>query len=141
MRQSLSRFFSDFNELTIFIPVSLGEGRNIGSGSSEVKPDGGIVCAQEARSHGSSGSSRNMVLGPSQLGDIVATAEEGLDVARRLAQALTVLDQRDANESLAVFAKSDPRRHRDIGLFEQQLRESEAADPPEGWRNRRPGEH
>src|SRR5208283_210805 len=114
MRQSLSRFFSDFNELTIFIPVSLGEGRNIGSGSSEVKPDGGTVCAEEARSRGSSGSNRNMVLGPSQFGHVVSAAEEGFDVARRLAQALAVLDQRNANESLAVFAKSDPRRHRDI---------------------------
>jgi len=37
MRQFLSRFFSDFSELTIFIPVFLNEGRNIGTGVGEVK--------------------------------------------------------------------------------------------------------
>ncbi len=33
----------------------------------------------------------------------------------------TVLDESDADEALAVFAKTNPRRHRDIGAFEQQL--------------------
>ena len=37
MRQFLSRFFSDFSELTIFIPIFLGKDRNIGKQLSEVK--------------------------------------------------------------------------------------------------------
>ena len=37
MRQFLSRFFSDFSELTIFMPIFLGEDRNIGRQLNEVK--------------------------------------------------------------------------------------------------------
>ena len=52
-----------------------------------------------------------------------------------------VLDQRDADEPLAVFAEPDPRRDRDIGPLEQQLREFHRADAAKFLRDRRPGEH
>src|SRR6266851_6934720 len=74
---------------------------------------------------------RRRALGPAQLREVVAAGEEGLDVARCLAQALAVLDERDAHEALAVLAKADPRRDRDIGAFEQKLREGERADVAE----------
>src|SRR5215831_11790897 len=75
------------------------------------------------------------------LWNVVATRQEALNVAGRLAQALSVFDQRDADKSLAVFAKTDPWGDRDIGALEQELREGEAADRPKGGRHRRPGEH
>src|SRR6185437_2789580 len=71
----------------------------------------------------------------------IATAQEQLDVARRLAQALAVLDQGNADVALAVVAESHARRHRDIGLLEQQLGESQAAHRAEALGQRRPGEH
>ena len=74
-------------------------------------------------------------------GGVVAPGQKGLDVARRLAQPLAVLDERDADETLAVLAKTDPRRHRDIGAFKQELGKGEAADRAKRRRDRRPGEH
>src|SRR5215468_10974729 len=76
-----------------------------------------------------------------QFGDVVTTGEKGFDVARRLPQALTVLHEGNADEAFAIFAKTDPRRHGDIGPFEQELREGEAADRLKSGRDRRPGEH
>jgi hypothetical protein len=58
--------------------------------------------------------------------------EEPLDVARRLADAVLVLDQRDAHEIVAVLAEADARRDRDIGLLDQQLGEFERAELAEG---------
>src|SRR5262249_11555973 len=58
-----------------------------------------------------------------QLGGVVAAREERLDVARRLPQALAVLDERDPDKPLAIFAKAGAWRHRDIGALQQQLRE------------------
>jgi len=49
------------------------------------------------------------------------------DVAGRLTDALLVLDQRDAHEPLAVLAKCNARRHRHLGLLDQQLGEFQAA--------------
>src|ERR1700719_4184496 len=76
-----------------------------------------------------------------QLKHVVAAGEKGFDVACRLTQALPVLDQGDTDEPVPVFAKADTRRYRHIGLFEQQLREREAANRAEGRRDRRPSEH
>src|SRR5262249_32168891 len=45
--------------------------------------------------------------------------EEPPEIARGLADALFVLDQRDAHETFAVFAKPDAGRYRDLGLFDQ----------------------
>src|SRR5713226_4193910 len=78
---------------------------------------------------------RRGALGAAQFGEVVAAGEEGLDVARCLAQALAVLDERDAHEALAVLAKADPRRDRDIGAFEQKLREGERTDAAEFLRD------
>src|SRR5438094_5429649 len=84
---------------------------------------------------------RRRALGAAQFGEGVAAGEEGFDVAGGLAQALAVLDQRDAHEALAVLAEADPRRDRDIGAFEEELREGEGADAAEFLGDRRPGEH
>src|SRR5580704_2496389 len=46
--------------------------------------------------------------------------QEAADIARRLADALLVLDQRDAHMAFAIFAKTRARRHRDAGLFDQE---------------------
>src|SRR6185312_16750463 len=48
-----------------------------------------------------------------------AGLEEAADIARGLADALLVLDQRDTHEALAEFAKADARRHRKIRLLDQ----------------------
>src|SRR5579863_4263592 len=64
-----------------------------------------------------------------------------LDVAGGLAESLFVLDQRDADIAFAVFAEPDSRRYRDIGLFQQELRERQRTAAVELLRNRRPGEH
>src|SRR5713101_5162581 len=140
MRQLLSRFLSDFSELTIFIPVSLGKYTKIGSGSDAVK----FARETSARRQFVERSGRcccKIVVAAAQLAHVVAAGEEGLDVARCLAQALAVLDEGDADETLTIFAKPDPRRDRDIGALEQEFRKSEAADRPKGGWDRCPGEH
>src|SRR6516162_8571814 len=86
-------------------------------------------------------SSREIALTPAEFSDVIAPREEGLDIARRLAQPLTVLDESNADETLAIFPKTDPRRNRHIGPLEQELRESKAPPYPKGWRKRRPNEH
>ena len=53
------------------------------------------------------------------------------DVAGGLADALLVLDQRDAHEALAVLAEADAGRDRDLGLLDQQRRELDAAERSE----------
>src|SRR3984893_5201038 len=67
--------------------------------------------------------------------------QEAADIARRLADALLVLDQRDAHMALAIFAKARALRHRYAGLFDQKRREFHAAKRLERLRDRRPGEH
>ena len=59
------------------------------------------------------------------------SGKKALDVARRLADALLVFDQRDTDVALAVFAEADARRHGDIGLLDQQLGEFELTQLPE----------
>src|SRR5439155_19323821 len=60
-----------------------------------------------------------VAFGAAQVGEVVAAGEESLDIACRLAQALAVFDQGDANEAFAIFAETDPGRHRNIGPLEQ----------------------
>src|SRR5665213_803180 len=67
--------------------------------------------------------------------------QEAADIARGLADALLVLDQRDANEPFAIFAETDAGRDREFGLLHQQRREFHAADALERLRDRRPSEH
>src|SRR5215831_10571749 len=67
--------------------------------------------------------------------------EKPANISRGLAYALLVFDQGDAHESLAVFTEPDARRHRDIGLFYQQLGKFHAAQILERLGNRRPGKH
>src|SRR5260370_504344 len=67
--------------------------------------------------------------------------KETADVARGLADALLVLDQRDANEALAVLAEGDAGRDRKLGLLDQQRGELETPERLEHRRDRRPSEH
>src|SRR4026209_1911057 len=67
--------------------------------------------------------------------------EELLDVPRGLADAVLVLDQRDAHEALAVLAEAQAGRYRDVGLLDQQLGELHAAELPVGLGDRCPREH
>ena len=71
----------------------------------------------------------------------VGRGKETADVAGRLADALLVLHQRDAHVTVAVLAEADARRHRHVGLLDQELREFQAAELAEAFRDRRPGEH
>src|SRR5271155_6011050 len=72
---------------------------------------------------------------------LVGGLEEAPDAARGLADALLVLDQREAHVIVAVLAKSDARRDRDVGLLDQKLRELEATEMAEALGHRSPGEH
>ena len=60
-----------------------------------------------------------------QLHDIVqrrvGPLEEAPDPPRGLANALLVLHQREAHVIVAMLAKADARRHRDVGLLDQQF--------------------
>src|SRR5215470_3826427 len=67
--------------------------------------------------------------------------KKAANVAGGLANALLVLDQRDANEAFAALAEAGPRRHRHFGLLDQKLRELDAAERLERLGDRRPGEH
>src|SRR5260370_19965110 len=72
---------------------------------------------------------------------LVGRLEEAPDAARRLADALLVLDQRAAHVIVAMLARTDAGRDRDFGLLDQQLGKFEAAEMAEFLRHRRPGEH
>src|SRR5579883_2962289 len=67
--------------------------------------------------------------------------KEATDVARGLANALLVFDQRDADIALAIFPEADTGRNRNARLLDQERREFDAADALEGLRQGRPGEH
>src|SRR5208337_1618481 len=56
---------------------------------------------------------------------VVGGLEEAPDSARRLADALLVLDEREADEIVAVLAEANARRDGDVGLLDQQFRELE----------------
>src|SRR5262245_124894 len=71
----------------------------------------------------------------------LTSVTEVFETAKRLADSLLVLDQREADVALAVLAEADPRRDRDLGLLDQQLGELERADAAEGLRDRCPHEH
>src|SRR5262249_5765917 len=132
----LVALFQRFQRIDDLHAHVLGECRKIGSGRAEVKsgrPQGLLT--------NSSRCSSEALLASPQLRDVVSAGEKSFDVARRLPQALTVLHEGNADEAFAIFAKTDPRRHGDIGPFEQELREGEAADRLKGGRDRRPGEH
>src|SRR5436190_12601003 len=55
-------------------------------------------------------------------------AEHVADAARRLAQAMLVLDQRDAHVVVAVVAEADAGRHGDLRLGQQPLGELDRAE-------------
>src|SRR5205085_9789471 len=85
-------------------------------------------------------------LAPRREGDDVvqlfdAGFKQAADVARRLTDALLVLDECDAHETLAVLAEGDAGRHRELRLFDQERRELEAAEGLERLRDRGPSEH
>src|SRR5438552_3705149 len=68
-------------------------------------------------------------------------AEHVADAARRLAQAVLVLDQRDPHMVVAVVAEADARRHRDLGVLEQAFGELDRAELAVGLRDLRPHVH
>src|SRR5207253_3301045 len=53
--------------------------------------------------------------------------ERLLDAANRLSRAVLVLDETQADVLVAVLAKPDARRHRDLGLVQEQLGEFQRA--------------
>src|SRR6185295_18440839 len=63
------------------------------------------------------------------------------NVARGLPDALLVLHKRDAHKALAALAEASPRRHRHLGLLDQELGEFHAAERLERLGDRRPSEH
>src|SRR5262249_22460720 len=67
--------------------------------------------------------------------------EELFEVSRGLANAVLVLDERDADEAFTILTKAQPGRHGDARLLDKQLRELDRAEIPERGRHRRPGEH
>src|SRR5690606_28899609 len=71
----------------------------------------------------------------------VRAFKEAADVAAGLADALLVLDHRDADEVVAELAEADARCHRNIRLLDEELRELHRTEAAERLRNRRPGEH
>src|SRR5579859_3872001 len=73
--------------------------------------------------------------------NLARALEELLHVARRLADAVLVLHQADADIAFAELAESDAGRYGDAGLLDQQFRERHRAGLAEGFRNRGPGEH
>src|SRR5215831_5817272 len=67
--------------------------------------------------------------------------KEATQVAGGLADPLLILDQGDAHKAFAVLAKPDPRRNRDLRLFDQQSGELDGVEGAERLRQRRPREH
>src|SRR5687768_15256747 len=67
--------------------------------------------------------------------------EHVADAAQRLAQALLVLDQRDAHVAFAAVAEADAGRNRDLRLRQQPLGELYASHLFVGLRDLRPDVH
>ena len=65
-----------------------------------------------------------------------AVSKKRRTAARRLADALLVLDQRKAHVVVAVLAEADAGRDGDVGLLDQELREFERAEIAEALRHR-----
>src|SRR5262245_10420408 len=78
----------------------------------------------------SSGSSEKTVL-----------SEHVLDAAHRLAQAMLVLDERDAHVIVAVVAEADAGGDGDLRALEQALGELDRAEAGVGFRDLRPEVH
>src|SRR4030095_9981504 len=66
---------------------------------------------------------------------------EALEAAERLLDALLVLHEGEADEALSVLAEADARRHRDLAVLDQHLRELERAHSAKGLGDGRPHEH
>src|SRR5262249_55226064 len=67
--------------------------------------------------------------------------ERAPDAAHRLTDAVLVLDEREAHEALTTGAEPDARRHRHLGVADEQLGELEAAEVLVGRGYRCPDEH
>src|ERR1051325_9009030 len=70
-----------------------------------------------------------------------SSAQRLLDSARRLTDAMLVLDQREANELVARAPEARARRYRDLALAQQQLRELNRAELLVFVRDLGPHEH
>ena len=57
----------------------------------------------------------------------VGVVEEAAQITRRLADALFVLDQREAQKTLAMLAETFSGRDGEVRLFDQQLGKFETA--------------
>src|SRR2546426_8697857 len=67
--------------------------------------------------------------------------ERLLDAANRLPRAVLVLDETEADVLVAVLAKPDARRHRDLGLVQEQLGEFQRSHGAVRVRDAGPDEH
>src|SRR5712691_6723341 len=70
-----------------------------------------------------------------------AVTQRMADTANRLARTMLVLDQREADEAVAVRTEAGPGRDRDLGVVQQELCEFERSHRAKRLRNRRPYEH
>src|SRR5229473_4113047 len=70
-----------------------------------------------------------------------ALTQRMADTANRLARAMLVLDQREADKAVAVRTEAGPGRDRDLGVVQQELCEFERSHRAKRLRNRRPYEH
>src|SRR5690606_23211061 len=78
--------------------------------------------AEKAAAHGAQSSDANPQLAHDLLRRLSRVGLQKLfQMARGLANALLVLNQRDAHKAVAVLAKASSRRNRDLGAFHQPL--------------------
>src|SRR5260370_32359369 len=70
-----------------------------------------------------------------------ALTQRMADTANRLACTMLVLDQREADEAVAIRAEAGSGRDRDLGVVQQELGEFERSHRAKQLRNRRPYEH
>ena len=66
---------------------------------------------------------RSLLIAYSAAAGAALALQELLQIARGLADALLVLDERDAHEAVAVFAEARARGDGDLGAFHQPLGE------------------
>src|SRR5439155_20341133 len=71
----------------------------------------------------------------------VALFQKALDAARRLPDALLVLDEGNAHIAFALIAEADARTDRHLRFGKQPLREFQRPHRAELFGNRSPGEH
>src|SRR5919197_5245575 len=77
----------------------------------------------------------------STAGRLTELRQRAPDAADRLPDAVLVLDEREADVSIAAGAEADARADRDVRLADQLERELERAEAAVRLRNRRPDEH